>query len=209
MVRADHHGAVTAIVVTIEPRTATIYVFVSSSSLHGNGTQYYCVGQYTITTLFITRAGLVFSSESFPPGSALDAIFTAGATIVIVLSTTSFAALLIFEVYRSVKLAKLYDLARRVELEAVEKSLFTGANSRLRSRFLRRSTPSPIGTGSTSGNVTRFKVATSPWHRRAPDLKPSREGGRMFTAKHDLEGANGDGGSGAVQPVSASDPKSN
>ena len=90
---------------------------------------------------------------------------------------TTFASLLLFEVYRSVKLASLYKFARQVELERVEDSMTARRASGYRrkssftSRLRRRSTittAAALAGGISDGVTTTADSASSdPIRRRS------------------------------------------
>ena len=70
-------------------------------------------------------AGLVFSSGTFVRGSTPFTLFTVITSAIILVATMTFLALLVFEVYRSVKFAVMHEMARQLEIERLEKSLTT------------------------------------------------------------------------------------
>jgi hypothetical protein len=58
--------------------------------------------------------GMVFTSKGFGPGSTGYNLSVAVTASAIIVSTFVFLALLVFEVYRSVKYAAIHDVARQV-----------------------------------------------------------------------------------------------
>ena len=84
----------------------------------------------------MTLAGLVFTSGGFVVGSTGYSLLTATTVLIVVTTTCAFAALLLFEVYRSLRLSLVYNLARERELDAVERSLRRGRPARARSQSL-------------------------------------------------------------------------
>ena len=71
---------------------------------------------FLVCSVIILTAGMIFTSKGFGPGSTgynLSVAVTATGSAIIV-STSVFLALLVFEVYRSVKYAAIHDVARQV-----------------------------------------------------------------------------------------------
>jgi hypothetical protein len=98
---------------------------------------------FLVSASLLLMAGMVFSADGFAPGSTGYTILTALVTTVIVGSTVAFTSMLVFEVYRSVKFARLHALARRVEEEALEEVL--------RGARRKRRAPSTAGTSADAG----------------------------------------------------------
>jgi hypothetical protein len=97
-------------------------------------------------------AGMVFSADGYKRGSVGYNVLTTFVAGTIIVATASFAALLVFEVYRSVKFAEAHALARRVEEEALEEAVL--------GKWRRRSPAagadgSPSGRSSALGAVAR------------------------------------------------------
>ena len=78
---------------------------------------------FLVAAVMIMMTGMVFSSNGLSPGSTLYNAVAAAAAVIIVSSVSIFACLMSFEVYRSLKFAKLNDIARRVEVDRMEQSL--------------------------------------------------------------------------------------
>ena len=69
---------------------------------------------FLIAASMILMLGMVFTSNGFTPGSVGYLFLTSVTFLFIVGSTTVFATLLSFEVYRSFKFSKMNDMARQV-----------------------------------------------------------------------------------------------
>jgi hypothetical protein len=78
---------------------------------------------FLVSAVLVLMAGMVFSADGFTRGSTGYTLLTVLVSGVIIVATATFALLLAFEVYRSVKYAEAHALARRVEEEAVEEAL--------------------------------------------------------------------------------------
>ena len=77
---------------------------------------------FLISAVLIMMLGMVFSSNGIVAGSALYALLAGATASIIVVSISSFAVLMVFEVYRSLKFAALNDVARTVEVEEAERA---------------------------------------------------------------------------------------
>jgi hypothetical protein len=98
---------------------------------------------FLVSAVLVLMAGMVFSADGFTRGSMGYNLLTVLVSGVIIVATATFAVLLAFEVYRSVKYAEAHALARQVEEEAVEEALL--------GRWRRRSS----AAGSTPSGGTR------------------------------------------------------
>jgi hypothetical protein len=78
---------------------------------------------FLVSATLVLMAGMVFSADGFTRGSTGYTLLTVLVMVVLIGTTASFSALLLFEIYRSVKLAGVFALARRVEEEAMEEAV--------------------------------------------------------------------------------------
>ena len=69
---------------------------------------------FLVCSVIILTAGMIFTSKGFGPGSTGYNLSVAVTASAIIVSTSVFLALLVFEVYRSVKYAAIHDVARQV-----------------------------------------------------------------------------------------------
>jgi hypothetical protein len=126
---------------------------------------------FLVSAALVLMAGMVFSADGFNPGSIGYSLLTVLVSGVIVVATATFAVLLAFEVYRSVKYAEAHALARQVEEEAVEEALLGRTRRRAPSGAGTRS-QSSIGSALKHGG-RRLSVALG-WSSPAPS--PTRDG---------------------------------
>ena len=102
---------------------------------------------FLISAVLIMMLGMVFSSNGIAAGSALYALLAGVTATIIVVAIASFAVLMVFEVFRSLKFIALNDVARKVEVEEAERAamgvLFgrqgTDSDGRKRRKTRRRS----------------------------------------------------------------------
>jgi hypothetical protein len=80
-------------------------------------------GCFLASAVLILVAGMVFTSGGFPPGSTGYNLLSFVVALTILTATLAFLLLLMFEIYRSLKLSEAHGFARRVEEEAVEQAL--------------------------------------------------------------------------------------
>ena len=83
---------------------------------------------------FAPFPGLVFTSHGFGTGSAGYSFLTAMTLVGVVVMTVTFVVLLLFEVYRSFKLAAIHDAARQADVDAVERMMMQKAVLEARQR---------------------------------------------------------------------------
>jgi hypothetical protein len=102
---------------------------------------------FLVSASLVLMAGMVFSADGFTRGSTGYNLLTVLVAGVIIVATSSFAALLAFEVYRSVKFAEAHALARRVEEEALEEAVL--------GKWRRRTPTAGAGAGASAGSSPR------------------------------------------------------
>ena len=76
----------------------------------------------------ILMAGMVFISNGFPVGTSGYSLLTGVVATLVIVSTTTFTAFVLFEVYRSVRYAKQHEEARKAEAERIER-MYRGRHS--------------------------------------------------------------------------------
>ena len=93
-------------------------------------------------------AGMVFVSNGFHPGTTGYGILTAGVAVIVVVSTSTFTLLVLFEVYRSLRYAKQHEAARRAEAGRIEAAYLQ-----------RRRRPTRTASGRSGGSSGRKSSA--------------------------------------------------
>jgi hypothetical protein len=78
---------------------------------------------FLVCSILILLSGMVFTSRGFAPESVGFVILTAVVAVVVIMSTVTFMTMVGVEVFRSFKNARLYEVARQVEIDAIEKRL--------------------------------------------------------------------------------------
>ncbi len=126
----------------------------------------------------------MFSADGFTRGSIGYTLLTVFVMVVLIGATASFSGLLLFEIYRSVKFAQVFVLARRAEEEAIEEavlgrrlrrqSVTDNASRRRRSSVLILPPTLPL-----NGRLERRKsaltcVSAAPAQTAGPDIGSAR-----------------------------------
>ena len=136
---------------------------------------------FLILSVVILMAGMVFVSNGFAPDSTGYAILTYTIAVLMIVSTSSFAALLVFEGYRSIRYTFLRKAAREAEVASIESRLVkrhrrikrqtssgryidVGFATTWRRRLSRRL--SQAGVGGPDGATGDGVVTGSSWRRR-------------------------------------------
>ncbi len=87
-----------------------------------------------MASMGILVMGMVFTSASFPPGTVGYMLLTVVSAVVILGSTGAFAVLLVFEVYRSVKVRSVPSLCLEAGVHCAHVYFYTYSSIFLTSR---------------------------------------------------------------------------
>ncbi len=109
---------------------------------------------FLVSAVLVLVAGMVFSADGFSRGSTGYDPLTALVSGILIVATATFAVLLAFEVYRSVKFAEAHALARQLEEEAMEEAVL--------GRWHRRA----VAAGSVGGGGVRWRASIAGALRR-------------------------------------------
>jgi hypothetical protein len=127
---------------------------------------------FLVSAVLVLMAGMVFSADGFTRSSTGYYMLTVFVSGTIVVVTATFAVLLVFEAYRSVKYAEAHALARQVEEEAMEEAVL--------GRWRRRT----VAQG--GGARRRSSLASTLQHNSSFGRRPSAGLRRPSTA-HDAD----------------------
>ena len=76
-----------------------------------------------VSQVMILMSGMVFLSKGFATGSSSYNALTGLVSIIVIVSMAMFISFVVFEVYRSIKYAKVHEKARAAEADRIEKEL--------------------------------------------------------------------------------------
>ena len=100
--------------------------------------------------VIILISGLIFLSKGFAPGTPGATLLTSLIALIVVTSTLAFVVFVGFEVFRSIKYAKLHEHTRRAEAARIERTMIQKSR---RSRQLRIAAAAGKDEGSESQSI--------------------------------------------------------